>query len=162
MNILPRKAKTQQAALAQRPPADVFRSELDRFVERFFGEPFGETPFAAGWASGFTPALDVVESENEVTLRAELPGLDPADIDIQVSGDVLTISGEKRQQSEESKENWYRAERRFGQFRRVLALPSQVDADKVSAEYDRGVLTVHLPRSAEARPRHIQVRKAGG
>lgn len=161
MNILPRKAKTQDLPVAARQPADLFRSEFDRFVERFFNEPFGGFPFGAPGASGWTPALDVVESADELTVRAELPGLQPEDIRIEVSGEMLVLSGEKRQQAEESRENWYRAERRFGAFRRAIPLPAAVDADRVTAEYDKGVLVVHLPRTAESRPRRIQVRPAG-
>lgn len=161
MNILPRKAKAQEMPVATRQPADLFRSEFDRFVERFFSEPFGAFPFAASGGSAWAPALDVVESESELTVRAELPGLQPEDIQIEVSGEMLVLSGEKRQQAEESRENWYRAERRFGSFRRAIPLPSAVDADKVTAEYDKGVLVVHLPRTAESRPRRIQVKAAG-
>lgn len=158
MNDLPRKSRDKELALTRAPSMEAFHSEFERLFARFFqDDPFLGEP-DQGALGAVHPALDVVEGDQEVTVRAELPGVKPEDIDVQVTGDVLTIAGEKRQGSEESHENWYRAERRFGQFRRSVRLPSSVDAGRVSAEYEQGVLVVHLPRSAAARSRRIEVR----
>lgn len=137
-----------------------FHSEVDRLFEHFFDEPlWGGSRFGPGLTSwsGWSPSLDVTESENEITVRAEIPGVDPKDIDISISGGTLTISGEKKEQSEERQGNRYRAERRFGSFRRSLGLPQSVDTEKIDAEYDRGVLTIHLAKSEEAVTRRIPV-----
>jgi HSP20 family protein len=150
MNIIPHKLHNQEPARTSGQPLS-----LERLFESFFDDGWSVSPGALA----VVPALDMVEGEKEITVRAEIPGLDPQDIDIQVSGDVLSIAGEKKQQVQESRESWYHAERRFGQFRRVVRLPAAVDADKVSADYDNGVLVVHLPLSAESRPRRIEVRK---
>lgn len=137
-----------------------FHSEVDRLFERFFDEPlWGGSRFSPDFGSwsGWSPSIDVTESESEITVRAEIPGVDPKDFDISVSGGTLTISGVKKEQSEESQGNRYRTERRFGSFRRSLALPQSVDTEKIEAEYDRGVLTVHLAKSEEAVTRRIPV-----
>ena len=136
-----------------------FRSEIDQLFDQFFSDPFGfglRTP-SEGWAGTWVPTLDISESENEVTIRAEIPGVDPEDLDISVSGDYLTLSGEKKEETEEEEENFYRSERRFGQFRRQVALPSFVDKEDVSAEYKNGILVIKLKKTAEAKPRRIPV-----
>ncbi|HEX5010014.1 MAG TPA: Hsp20/alpha crystallin family protein [Planctomycetota bacterium] len=148
MNITPRKSQAVSA-----PTSGL---SLDRFLESFFDG--GNWPSSA---MEFVPALDVVEGEKDITVRAELPGMDPANIDVQVTDGMLVLTGEKQQQASESTETCYRAERRFGQFRRVVRLPAPVDADKVRADYENGVLHIHLPLSAAARPRRIEVRKSG-
>lgn len=136
-----------------------FRSEIDQIFNEFFADPFsfGLTTQSGRKSFGWVPTLDVSENENEVTIRAEVPGVDPDDLDISVSGDYLTLSGEKKEETEERKESFYRSERRFGQFRRQVALPSFVDKDDVSAEYRNGTLTVKLKKTAEAKPRRIPV-----
>jgi HSP20 family protein len=101
--------------------------------------------------------LDVSDSADQIVVRAEVPGVDPKDFDISVSGDVLAICGEKREQSEERRGNVYRSERRFGSFRRSVRLPESVDADKIEAEYDKGVLTIRLSKSEKAVGRRIHV-----
>jgi HSP20 family protein len=152
MNIIPRKQPSQSV------PAPAPGLALDRFLESFFED--GAWPLASA-AMAFVPALDVVEGEQDITVRAELPGMDPEQIDVQVTDGVLVLTGEKRQQDTESHDTWYRTERRFGQFRRVVRLPAPVDAEKVRADYENGVLVIHLPLSAAARPRRIEVRKSG-
>jgi HSP20 family protein len=138
-----------------------FHSEVDRLFERFFGESFwGSSRFFPEWrpwALSWTPSLDVSESEDAITVRAEVPGVDPKDIDISVSGDVLIISGEKKEEREERRENYYRAERSFGSFRRSIPLPASVDRDKISAEYEKGVLTVRLAKSEQAVAKRIPI-----
>jgi HSP20 family protein len=161
MQLIPWKNKDNKPA-GQAPAAPVaqFRSEFDRLVDRFFSDPWGNMPFGGEFPGGgdFTPALEVVEGEDELVVRAEVPGVEPKDIDLSVAGEILTISGEKRQDTMEEGENWHHSERHYGAFRRSLRLPATVDADKVSAEYDKGVLTIHLPRTAASQARRIQVK----
>ncbi len=98
----------------------------------------------------FTPALDVKEGEKEFIVTAELPGMEEKDIDVSIMGDRLTISGEKKEEKEEKKKNYYRMERSFGSFSRVIPLPEGIDSDKAQAEFKKGVLTVTLPKTKEA------------
>jgi len=135
-----------------------FRAEMDRLFEPFFRDPwsvFDETSWASSW--GWNPALDVIDGEKEVTVRAEIPGVDPKDVEVTVSGNLLTIAGEKKDVSEEKGKNFYRSECSYGSFRRSVALPEGVDADKVQAEYSNGVLTVRVAKSKTAAPRKITV-----
>jgi HSP20 family protein len=158
MNIIPWKNKRGDESLT---PVTQFRSEFDRLFDRFFSDPW--SPFGAGndWpmpGGGFVPTLDLRETESDVIVRVEVPGMKADDIDIQVTGDVMTISGEKKEESEHSQGSIYHAERRFGRFRRSIQLPGQIEIDRVTADYDQGVLTVHLPRSEAVKPKHIDVK----
>ncbi len=98
-----------------------------------------------------TPAVDFVEKDREYEISAELPGLDEKNVEVKVTGGVLTISGEKKEEKEEKKEGYYFSERRYGSFKRAFHMPEGVDADKITAGFDKGVLRVKLPKSAEAK-----------
>lgn len=137
-------------------PAGVVRSELDRVFDDVFG---GLVPGLRTSGAGWVPSLDVRESDDEITVQAEIPGVTAEDFDISVIDDVLSISGEKKEESEEKGDNFYRKERRFGSFRRSIALPAAVDTEKISAEYDRGVLMVRLAKIEKAVPKKIQVKE---
>lgn len=106
------------------------------------------------------PAVDVTENDTEFAISAELPGMDEKDVEVTVSGDVLTIRGEKKQESEKEGKGYHVSERRFGSVQRAFALPAGVDADRISAEFAKGVLRVTLPKTAQARsqPKRIEVR----
>lgn len=95
------------------------------------------------------PAMDFTEDEKTYRLTAELPGMSEKDIDVQMSGDMLTIKGEKRQEKEEKAENYYVSERRFGSFQRSFTLPDGIDRDKIEAGFEKGVLTITLPKTPE-------------
>jgi HSP20 family protein len=107
---------------------------------------------------GWTPACDVYEDADEVVIRAALAGVDPKDVEIRVENGVLTLKGERKVEMEEKKENYHRVEMAYGFFTRTFALPTSVDPEKVHAESKNGVLAVHLPKRAEAKPRSIQVK----
>ncbi len=109
-------------------------------------------------ASLFAPPLDMTEKDGEILLRMDLPGIDAKDIDIQVTGNQLTISGERKEEKEESGETYHRIERRSGRFSRSVLLPCDVQDDKVDARYANGVLTIRLPKTAEAKSKHIAVK----
>jgi HSP20 family protein len=137
---------------------DLLGSPVDRLFEEFWrgvGAPATAAP------GGFTPRIDVVERENEYLVTAELPGLEEKDFHLEVNRNVLTISGEKRAEyASDDAKGWRWSERAYGSFRRTVELPAEIDAEKVSASYRNGVLTVTLPKAASARVRHIPVNTA--
>lgn len=138
------------------PGFDDAENRMNRFIDRVFNEPFGTLalPETIGWI----PAMDVAENAKELTLSAELPGMDQKDIDVSVEDGVLTIKGEKlEERKEEEDKKSYLVERSYGTFHRSFALPPNVNGDKVSAEFDKGVLKVHLPKDAEVKPKGRKV-----
>ncbi len=160
MKLVPwrKKRRSRDVNESTHAPLMHLRSEVERLFERFFGEPLGASEDWNGFAGGvLAPPLDVAENDREITLRAELPGVDPKDLDISITGNVLTLSGRKSAQSEQRGENYYHSERRFGAFRRSVPLPTSVDPDRVDAEYARGVLTIRLHKTAEKPVRRIPV-----
>jgi HSP20 family protein len=107
--------------------------------------------------AAFAPAADVYEDENHITLKLEVPGIDEKDLDIRVENNNLIIKGERKFEKEEKEENFRRVERQYGTFVRSFALPSMVDPNSISANYDKGVLSITMPKRAEAKPKQIQV-----
>ncbi len=105
----------------------------------------------------WTPVLDVSETDETVQVTAELPGVDPKEVDISLADDVLTIHGEKKAESEEKQRDYHRIERSYGSFTRTVRLPAAVDADKVEAAYRDGVLTIALPKKEEAKTHKVKV-----
>ena len=133
------------------------RREMDRLWEDYFGSGRrGLQPLQAE----FAPAVDVQETAEAVVVKAEVPGLDPKEINIAVSGDVLTIKGEKKSEREEKEENYHLVERSYGSFCRSLTLPAAVDLDKIEAKYDKGVLTVTCPKKEAVKPKAIEIKTA--
>ncbi len=132
-----------------------FRNEMDQVFDRFFGGAglpglFG-FPRAEAALSFTAPAVEVAETDTSWRLSAELPGLDEKDIEIAVSGDMLTLTGEKRQESEQKKGNTTFSERSYGAFARSFVLPEGVDQAKIDARFEKGVLTVTLPKTEAAK-----------
>ena len=131
-----------------------FRKEADRLWDRFLGEiPFGRT-FTESWL----PSVDISETKDNFVVKAELPGLEAKDVNVSISGDILTIKGEKKAEEEEKDEHYHRIERYSGSFQRVFQLPSGVIADKIEATFDKGVLKVTLPKVEEAQKKEIEVK----
>lgn len=128
-------------------PFFAFQREVNRLFDDFWGGSWPTTFDAPEreW-SMFSPQIDVVETDTEVKVQAELPGLEEKDFEVSVSQDTLTIRGEKKQEKEEKGRNYYRAERSYGSFQRTIPLPRNVDSDKVNAEFTKGVLTISLPK----------------
>lgn len=137
-----------------------FRREVDLLFDDFLNG-FGSTRAMGGW-QGPTPIIDVADNEKELVVTAELPGLNDKDFDVTLAGDVLTIKGEKRAEKEDRNGDAYYVERRYGSFSRSLRLPFEVKDEKVEAKYDKGVLTVRVPKPAEAQRavRRIEVKAA--
>jgi HSP20 family protein len=130
-------------------------------MNRIFDEAFrGITRGAEDdWALGgnWAPAVDIYEHEGNLVLKAELPGIDPKDVDVRVENNVLTLRGERKFESEVKREKYHRVERAYGSFSRSFTLPSVVDTDKIKAEYKDGVLRVTLPTREEAKPKQISI-----
>lgn len=118
-------------------------------VNRLFAEPSAARPWA--------PSVDVIESPNDLVLKADLPGINQKDIDIRIEGGTLTLKGERKFEESKKDEGYHRIERGYGSFVRCFSLPDSVDPEKVAAEYKNGVLTVTLPKKATARPRTVKV-----
>lgn len=110
------------------------------------------------WRSSVFPALNVSEDENNIYVRAELPGVDPKDLDISIEGDALTLRGERRSSEPGGKVSYHRREREVGKFRRVLTFPAKIDSDKADACFKSGVLTLTLPKAEEAKPRQVAIK----
>ena len=133
------------------------RREMDRLFEDFFGPRRGlPVPLEGEWA----PPLDVAETADQVVVKAELPGMDPKDINITMTGDLLTIKGEKKSEREETKESYHLVERSYGSFARTVTLPAAVDADKIDAKYEKGVLTITCPKKEVVKPKAIEIKSA--
>jgi len=131
-----------------------FRNEMDRLWNRFSGE----TPFARTFNEMWSPSVDISETKDDFVIKAELPGLEAKDVNVSISGDILTIKGEKKAEEEEKDEHYHRVERYSGSFQRVFQLPSGVKADKIEANFDKGVLKVTLPKVEEAQKKEIEVK----
>ena len=128
---------------------------FDPFTEfaRALGQPTASTPAPSPWS----PAVDVAETEDAITLHVELPGLKLEEIDIELTGDTLTLRGERKRVKEEQKDNFVRVERSYGRFQRSFTLATPIQHDKVTAAYRDGILEITLPKSEETKPRKIAV-----
>jgi HSP20 family protein len=131
---------------------DSLQSEVNRVFDAFFGNGGARTG-----ARRWLPAMDLVESGDHLVLRADLPGLGKEDVEIEVKDGVLSVSGERKAEHEEKSEGSYRVERSFGTFSRSLTLPKGVDASKVEADFDKGVLEVRIPKPEEAKPHRVEI-----
>ena len=134
---------------------------LQNEMNRLFNTVFDTPAPGNGGATmrRWMPAMDLVETDDAYVLRADLPGLDEKDVSIEFEDNVLTISGERKSEHESKSEGYHRVERAFGAFSRSLTLPQGVDAEKVEANFDKGVLEVRIPKPAEARPTRVQIGK---
>jgi HSP20 family protein len=133
-------------------------TRIQREVNRLFEDrSSANSPHDATSARSWAPAVDIFEDEHEIIVRAELPGLKQEEIDIELTGDTLTIKGERRFEDTERKKNYVRVERPYGQFQRSFTIGIPVQNDKVSANYRDGVLEVHLPKSEATKPKKVKV-----
>ncbi|HVE79633.1 MAG TPA: Hsp20/alpha crystallin family protein [Gemmatimonadaceae bacterium] len=133
-------------------PAFSLRREIDRLFEDTLSGR------RSGGGTGWTPAVDVRETERELTLDFELPGIDPGHVDVSVDAGILTVRGEKREERKEGEEGRYHViERSYGTFTRSFQLPQGVDEEQISADFDKGILSVRIPKAALPQPRRIQI-----
>jgi HSP20 family protein len=171
---LPAKTDEKKAATATRPwrPFENLRREIDRLFEDFDGgvwrSPFGRSffdvqPFSqreSTWAT--VPAIDVAETEKAYEITAELPGINEKKVEVKFSDGVLSIKGDKLEEKEEKKKDYYLSERSYGSFQRAFQVPDSVDTDKIEATFKDGVLKVTMPKNAEAQKaaKKIEVKAA--
>ncbi len=134
------------------------QSEMNRLFNTFFDTPAQPHNGGRGWI----PAMDLVETDSDFVLRADLPGLSEDDVNIELEDNVLTVSGERKAEHEERKEGYYRIERTSGAFRRTLTLPEGVDPASVKASFDRGVLEVRIPKPEQRKPRRVAIAVGAG
>jgi HSP20 family protein len=131
------------------------QSEMNRLFNTFFDSP---TPGGnGGTGRRWIPAMDLVETDEHFVLRADLPGLNENDVNIEVEDNVLTVSGERKAEHEDKREGYYRVERSFGAFRRSLTLPEGINPEEVTASFDKGVLEVRIPKPEERKPRRVAI-----
>lgn len=133
---------------------DVLQGEMNRLFDAFFGAPRAN---GNGSRRRWVPAMDLVETDNAFVVKADLPGLDRDDVTVEIKDDVLTISGERKAEHEESDDGYVRVERSYGSFSRTLQLPDGVDPDQVKASFDKGVLEVRVPKPAERKPHRVEI-----
>ena len=133
---------------------DSLQGDMNRLFDRFF-EGRGSNGASRRWI----PAMDLVETDDSLVLRGDLPGMSEDDVDIEIKDNVLTVSGERKAENEEKGEGYHRVERAFGSFSRSLTLPQGVDAEKVEAKFENGVLEVRIPKPAVAKPTRVQIGK---
>jgi len=164
--------KTSPSTLQPWRPFESLRREVDRLFDDFSGgmwrSPFGRSffdiePFRrAETAFGAVPAVDVTQTDKGYEITAELPGMEEKDVEVKLSNGILTIKGEKRDDKEEKQKGYYMRERSFGSFERSFQVPEDVDTNKVSASFKKGVLTIMLPKSAEVQKAEKKIEiKAG-
>lgn len=129
------------------------QTDMNRLFDSFFNEAEGEKGAHRRWI----PSMDLMTTESDIVLKADLPGLSEDDISVEVRDGVLTVSGERRAEHESDEQGYFRVERSFGQFSRSVTLPEGIDADAVSAHMDDGVLEVRIPKPAERQPKRIEI-----
>lgn len=129
------------------------QDEMSRLLGRFVGEPVER--------QSWIPSIDVIETKEAIKFKADLAGLKPEDIKIEVEDNVLTISGERRFEEKVEEDKYYRIERRYGSFSRSIALPQGVNTDGIAANYENGVLEVVVPKTEEAKPKRIDISVKG-
>ncbi len=162
MNLIPWRRKRETGEQREQSETSLanLRHDMDSLFDRFLRDPWGWGDFdspAAGLMS--MPRTDLADTENEVTVTMEVPGVDPKNVDISITGDVLTVRGEKTEEKKEKK-NYHYVERQHGSFHRSVQLPSTVDPSKVDATFKNGVLSISVAKNPEAKPKRITVRNA--
>ncbi len=135
---------------------NTIQGEMNRLFNTFF-----ESPQGGSHPRRWIPAMDLVETEEDFVLRADLPGVSEDEVNIELDANVLTVSGERKSEHEERKEGYYRVERSSGSFSRSLTLPEGVDADGVTANFDRGVLEIRIPKPEQRKPRKVSISVGG-
>ena len=139
-------------------------SSLQTEMNRLFNTAFGDLPNGGtgGAARRWMPPMDLLETDEHFVLRADLPGMTEADVNIELEDNVLTVSGERKAEREDKREGFYRMERAFGSFSRSLTLPKGVDPEAVNASFDQGVLEVRIPKPEQRKPRRINISAGEG
>jgi HSP20 family protein len=158
-----RETETRGALAPYRPFAGLTRweREMDRMMDEFFGRRmrgFWPERWLGGDSETIEPVVDVYEEKDDIVVKAELPGMEKNDIEVSISDSQFILKGEKRKEEKAETEDYYKCERSFGAFFRVLDLPSDIQADKVKASFKNGVLEVRLPKSEEAKSKQLKIK----
>lgn len=162
-NLMPWRRKERKVTVNREAehPLALWERDMNRMFDEFFGG-FGLAPsnlWESEW-SLFSPQVDIVDNDKEIKVSIELPGLDEKDLDVTLSHDMLTISGEKRQEKEDKDKNYYRMERSYGTFKRAIPIPCEIKTEAIDATFKNGVLSIVLPKAAEGQCRQkITVKK---
>ena len=133
---------------------DTLHGEVNRIFDTFFG---GRATNGGSHARRWVPAMDLVETDEHLVLKADLPGLSKDDVNIDIKDGVLTVSGERKSEHEDKGKGYYRVERAFGGFSRSLSLPEGIDAERVTADFADGVLEVRIPKPEERKPHRVSI-----
>ncbi|MDI6740471.1 MAG: Hsp20/alpha crystallin family protein [Candidatus Edwardsbacteria bacterium] len=134
-----------------------FHDDMNRVFSDFFGPPW-RMPGRRGLTDSlWAPLMDIEETKEELVVKAEIPGMTKDDIKIQITADVLSISGERKHEEENKDKTYHRIERTYGKFQRIIRLPTEVQSGKTKASYENGVLTIRIPKSEEVKPREISI-----
>jgi len=133
-------------------------SRLRREMDDLFTRIFGETSLSKIGFGKWQPLVDISETDTDVIVKAELPGIDAKDVDVSITGDRLTIKGEKQQEKEEKEENRYRSERFYGTYERVIDLPARIVENKTEATFDKGILTITLPKVEKVKRKQVKIK----
>jgi HSP20 family protein len=137
------------------------QNEMNRLFNTFFDSPAPGNGGQAATVRRWIPAMDLVETDSDFVLRADLPGLGDGDVNVELEDNVLTISGERKAEHEQRKEGYYRVERSSGRFSRSLTLPEGIDPEGIQASFDKGVLEVRIPKPEERKPRKVAISVGG-
>lgn len=158
------RSSTQPARQAQRrfDPFDILQQEIDNVFSRFSGDRAWPSVFSEGWTSlpagsGFSPSMEVTETDGMIEVSTELPGMDEKDVEISLTDGMLTIRGEKKLEKEEKKKSYRLVERSYGAFERAVAIPPGVDASKVKAKMTKGVLRLEIPKPAAVSSQQVKI-----
>jgi len=158
MALIPWKTKRSGENGGEVSPLVELRGEMDRLFDSFIRDPWGSLSEGLGGQRSWLPTVDIAETDQDVTVRAEIPGINPRDLEISVSGNRLTLAGEKKDHTEKQSKDYYHTESHYGAFRRTIELPSGVDPEQVSAEHSNGVVTIRLKKTRAAATRKIEVK----
>jgi HSP20 family protein len=155
-------AKKESRELVKTEPTARFPVswDMEKWFEDFFRRPF-PSMMARPWTieeMEFSPAIDIYEEENDVVVKAELPGMKKEDLDISLSEDAITIAGEKKSEHKTERKGFYRHESSYGSFCRTMALPVDVQTDKVKADFKDGILEIRLPKTEEAKKKEVKIK----
>jgi HSP20 family protein len=167
MNIIPWRSERKGIAPSDLFPTSMgsamamFREEMDRLFDRYLREPWESAEHGLMPSGDWIPAVDVSENEKEIVVRADVPGFKTKDLEVTVTGNVLSIIGRTSEEFERTEENLHHCERRYGSFRRDVELPSTADPGAIEAEEKNGVLAIRVKKIPGAEPKHVPVRKAG-
>ena len=151
---MPRRRRDELAAWSPLNQLGRLRDEVNRLFDHPFSEVSPGSEFFQGWA----PSIDLLDSRDNLTVKAELPGMKKEDIDISLHGNNLTIAGERKHEEEHKEGETCRSEMYYGRFQRTIALPHAVDSNRITANYKNGLLTVDLPKTEEAKRKQIEVK----